>query len=63
MGTTGDFITVMLPAPLVKALERHIQEEAPGKTRSDVLRGVFEQWCIDRGYIRPEGGGLGTSEH
>jgi metal-responsive CopG/Arc/MetJ family transcriptional regulator len=54
MGTDGDFITVMLPGQLLRALDRHIHERAPTKSRSDVLNEAFRQWCIEQGYIKPD---------
>jgi hypothetical protein len=47
----SDWVMVLLPRRLVKALDRYILEEVPEKTRSLALRDAFEDWCIDRGYI------------
>jgi hypothetical protein len=49
----ADFVTALLPSTLVKAMDRYIVEEAPGQTRSDVLKLAFKEWCIDRGYVQP----------
>jgi len=50
-GSGADFVTVLLSAKMIEALDRYIREEAPGKTRSDALRDAFKEWFIDRGYI------------
>jgi hypothetical protein len=47
----ADFLTVLLSAPLMEALERYITEKEPGLTRSDALKKAFEEWCVYRGYI------------
>jgi hypothetical protein len=47
----ADFVTVLLPAPLMAALERHIVETDPDLTRSDAMKKAFKEWCVDRGYI------------
>jgi hypothetical protein len=49
----SDFVTALLPPALLKALDRYIREEKPGRTRSDALRDAVTEWCIDRGYINP----------
>jgi hypothetical protein len=49
----ADFVTALLPRTLIRALDRYIAEEAPGKTRSDVLRLAFKEWCINRGFVQP----------
>ena len=48
----GDFVTVLLTAPLLKALEQYMHEEGRDKTRSDALKDAFAEWCVTRGYIR-----------
>jgi len=47
----ADFVTALLSGPLLRALDRYIVEEAPGRNRSDALRIAFKEWCVDRGYI------------
>jgi hypothetical protein len=47
-----DFVTVLLSAELMEALERYIVESEPGLTRSEALRKAFQEWCVNRGYIR-----------
>jgi hypothetical protein len=47
----SDFVTALLSAELIEALDRYIREELPGKTRSDALRFAFEEWCIARRFI------------
>jgi hypothetical protein len=39
----GDFVTVLLPAPLLKALEQYMHEEGRNKTRSDALKDAFAE--------------------
>ena len=48
----GDFVTVLLSAPLLTALEQYMHEEGRNKTRSDALKDAFAEWCVTRGYIR-----------
>jgi len=48
-----EFVTALLPGPLVEALDRYTREKAPDKTRSDILRDAFEEWCIGRGLLGP----------
>jgi metal-responsive CopG/Arc/MetJ family transcriptional regulator len=48
---TGDFVTVLLPAPLIQALDRYVVEEAPNKNRSEAVRDAFREWCVAKGYI------------
>lgn len=52
-GSGADFVTALLSRTLLKALDRYIREEAPGRTRSDALTQAFKEWCIDRGYVQP----------
>lgn len=50
-----EFVTALLPHPLIQSLERYIREEPPpGRNRSEGLRDAFKEWCIARGYVRPE---------
>jgi hypothetical protein len=49
----ADFVTALLSGPLIRALDKYIVEEAPGRNRSDVLKLAFKEWCIDRGYVQP----------
>ena len=46
----SDFVTALLTAEMIQALDRHILEKAPGMTRSDALREVVRQWCENRSY-------------
>jgi metal-responsive CopG/Arc/MetJ family transcriptional regulator len=48
-GSEADFVTVLLPPRLVKALDRYISEEVPTRNRSEALRNAFQEWCVDRG--------------
>jgi hypothetical protein len=45
-----DFVTALLSAEMIEALDRHIREKAPGTTRSDALRTAVREWCVDRKY-------------
>jgi hypothetical protein len=49
---TGDFVTVLLTAPLLQALEQYMRDEGRDRTRSDALKDAFAEWCVTRGYIR-----------
>jgi hypothetical protein len=48
-----EFVTALLSAKLVEALDRYASEKAPDKTRSDILSEAFEEWCIERGLLWP----------
>ena len=47
--------TVLLPPRLIRALDRFIAEEAPGLSRPDALRQVFQDWCVNAGYLSLSG--------
>ena len=49
----ADFVTALLSTAMIHALDKYIDDEAPGSTRSDALRRAFKEWCIDRGYLNP----------
>ena len=48
-----EFVTALLSAQLIEALDRYALEKAPDKARSDILRDAFEEWCVERGLLGP----------
>jgi metal-responsive CopG/Arc/MetJ family transcriptional regulator len=48
---TGDFVTVLLPAPLLQALDRYLVEEAPNTNRSEAVSDAFRECCAAKGYM------------
>jgi hypothetical protein len=53
----ADDFVVVLPAPrFLQALDRYMEEETEGITRSVALNAAFEDWCLAMGYISREYG-------
>jgi hypothetical protein len=48
------FVTALLSAESLECLDRYISEKAPEKTRSDILRDAFEEWCHEHGLPAPQ---------